>query len=208
MHPQTIALPMLDVRAAVGEVNEADRTIEVTFSTGAGVERYDWARGERYIERLSLDPAHVRLERLNSGAPVLDTHTGWSVKSILGAVVEGTASIVGKKDARAMLRFSKRADVEPVWQDVIDKIVRFVSMGYRIHKYEEERGKGLPIRTAIDWEPFEVSMVPMPADVGAKTRSQQIDTYPCLLVTRSHGSPIVTDADRLRRLRFARAARP
>lgn len=187
MHPQTIALPALDVRAAVSAANEDERTIELTFSAGARVERFDWLRGERYVEVLSLDPAHVRLDRLNAGAPVLDSHSGWSVRNILGAVVDGTAAIAGKKDARATVRFSKRADVDPIWQDVRDKIIRFVSIGYRVYKFEEVRGKegSLPVRTAVDWEPFEISMVPMPADAGAKVRSEQVETYPCVIETRA-----------------------
>jgi hypothetical protein len=28
-----------------------------------------------------------------------------------------------------------------------------------------------PVRTAVDWEPYEISMVPMPADTGARVRT-------------------------------------
>lgn len=207
MHPQTIALPPLDVRAAVGSVNDDERTVELTFSTGAAVPRVDWMRGERYVEILSLDPAHVRLDRLNAGAPLLDTHGAYSVRNVLGAAVENSATIVSKKDARVTVRFSRRDDVASIWQDVKDRIVRFVSIGYRVLKFEETRGKdgSLPIRTAIDWEPFEVSMVPMPADVGAKTRSEQIETNQCVIVTRAITPATPADADRLRRLKLARA---
>lgn len=201
LQQRTIELPVLDFRASLGTVNDEARTVEVTFSTGAAWPRYDYRNGERYMEVLSLDPKHVRLARLNAGAPVLDTHNGYSVRQMLGAVVDGSAAIVGKADARALLRFSRRPDVAGVWQDVVDKICRAVSMGYAVHKYEETRVAGrLPVRTATDWEPFEVSMVPMPIDVGGRTRSvDATQVHPCVIVTR------ITDADRRRQLELANA---
>jgi hypothetical protein len=63
-----------------------------------------------------------------------------------------------------------------------------VSVGYRVHKYEEARGKELPIRTAVDWEPYELSMVPIPADAGAKVRGRELETVNKCLVVRA-GSP-------------------
>src|SRR3954469_24466617 len=88
----TIEVPPLELRAIVTprSVNAEARTVDLVFSTGAAVERYDWMSGTRYVEKLSLDPAHVRLDRLNSGAPLLDTHGGYSVRSMLGAVVRGS----------------------------------------------------------------------------------------------------------------------
>jgi phage major head subunit gpT-like protein len=72
---------------------------------------------------------------------------------------------------------------------VRDGLIRSVSVGYRVHKFEETvsgKDNKLPIRTATDWEPFEVSMVPIPADPGAKTRgSGPADANPCEIVTRA-----------------------
>jgi hypothetical protein len=40
-------------------------------------------------------------------------------------------------------------------------------------------------RTATDWEPYEVSLVPMPADPGARVRGgEKLDTNTCVMVTR------------------------
>jgi hypothetical protein len=179
--PLTFLSGEIAFRAADGtELDEADdetREIDVTFTTGAGVERYDWRSGERYIETLSLDPAHVRLGRLNSGASLLDSHSSYALADIVGAVVPGTAALT-KKEGRARVRFSKRDEVAGIWRDVKDKIIRFLSFGYIVHRYEETpAGKGsgnkLPIRKAIDWEPYELSLVPIPADAGAQTRGQR-----------------------------------
>lgn len=187
--PRVVEMPALSFRAAVAAqtVNDEDRTVELVFTTEAPVMRYDWMSDKRYLEVLSLDPAHVRLGRLNTGAPLLDSHGSYSVSDILGACVHDTAVCV-KKEGRVRVRFSRREDVEPVWQDVKDGIVSNVSIGYRVYKFEEtepSKGNALPIRKAIDWEPFEVSMVPIPADAGAKVRAEKVETHPCEIVSAS-----------------------
>jgi hypothetical protein len=170
---RTIDVAPLSFRAefAPSSINVDERTVDLTFTKGAAVERRDWFTGDRYIEKLSMDPKHVRLDRLNSGAPLLDTHSGWSVRDMLGAVVRGTAEMKAR-EGRATVKFSSRPDVEPVFRDVRDGVITNVSVGYRVYAFEEVAGKGdkLPVRTAVDWEPYEISMVPMPADIGAQTR--------------------------------------
>lgn len=185
------------MRASVtpASINDDARTVDLTFSTGAPVRRYDWNAGTYYLEKLSLDPKSVRLDRLNNGGPLLDTHSGWSLASQLGVVEDGTAKVNGKAGV-ATVRFSRRDDVEPVWGDVKDRIIRNVSVGYMVYVYEEvnEAGK-LPVRTAIDWEPYEVSLVPMPADPGAQTRDGKpekptLRTNPCQIITRGETATI------------------
>ena len=182
--PRSVQMPPLSIRAAVASINEEERSVELIFSTGAPVERFDWMSGKRYLETLSLDPAHVRVDRLNAGGPLLDSHSAWSVADQLGAVVPGSVRLL-KNEARASVRFSKREAVEGVWQDVRDGIISSVSVGYRVYKFVETEGKGnaLPVRLAIDWEPFETSLVPIPADAGAKVREgKSSDANTCEIV--------------------------
>jgi hypothetical protein len=197
---RTVDLPALCVRAAItpSSIDVEARRVDLVFSTGAPVTRYDWLTGTRYIEKLSMDPAHVRLGRLNSGAPLLDTHSGYSLSSVMGVVEDDSAKLSGKKGT-ATVRFSRRDDVEPFWQDVQDKVIRNVSVGYIVHRYEEIPAKGdnkLATRLAVDWEPYEISMVPMPADAGAQTRDGKPATgtpaslHPCVIETRA----LATDA--------------
>lgn len=189
-------LPPLQLRAELSPdtVDSEARTVDVIFSTGAPVLRSDWWSGERYIETLSLEPEAVRLGRLNNGAPFLDTHSSYSLESVLGVIVEGSAKISAKRGV-ATVRFSKRADVEPVWQDVQDGILRNVSVGYRVHKYEkEEPTDGSPTRMhATDWEPFEISAVPIGADDGSKIRSAEeraaVVTNPVQIIARASRIP-------------------
>ena len=187
----TIEMLPLSIRADIApkSVNDEARTVDLIWTTGAPVERMDWWTGKRYIETLSLDPAHVRIDRLNQGGPVLDGHSGYSVGDVLGVVVPGSVVLV-KKQGRATVRFSKRDDVEPKWQDVKDGIVRSVSVGYRVYKFEETvsgKENAIPIRLATDWEPFEISMVPIPADAGASVRGERPKVEPnrCEVVMRN-----------------------
>jgi hypothetical protein len=203
--PETVDLPPLSIRAAVGTVNDEARTVEVVFSTGAAVTRMDYWSGKRYREVLSIKPEHMRLERMNAGAPLLDAHSAWSVGDVLGTV-EPNSVRFEKSKVLATVRFSKRDAVGPIWQDVKDGIIRSVSVGYRVHKFVEETGKNseIPTRTAVDWEPFEISMVPMPADAGARVRGgDKSDTNPCVILGAAHTSH--DDADRIRRFRLALA---
>ncbi len=188
--PRTVQLPQFSLRAAVvpESIDEKARTVEVVFSTGAPVERYDWWTGERYVEKLSMDPKAIRLDRLNSGAPVLNTHSSYDLSDVIGVVEDGTARVEDGQ-AIAKLRFSEHDDVARFWGDVRGRVIRNVSVGYVTHKVEEDRSEGkLPVRTATDWEPYEISMVPMGADPGAQTRGQRdLDlrtTHPCLIVRK------------------------
>ncbi len=89
---------------------------------------------------------------------------------------------------------------------MLDEIIRSVSVGYQVYAFEEKTGAegAIPTRTATDWEPYEVSMVPMPADIGAKVRDGDKGlANPCLLTCVTAAGRL--DADRLRRLRAVRA---
>lgn len=199
--PDTITLPPLDLRAEVGAIDDDARIVSLTWSTGADVLRFDWETGRRFYERLSLDPRHVKMQRLNAGAPLLNSHSAFTLANQIG-VVERAVLENGK--GLADVRFSKRADVEPFYQDVRDKVIRNVSVGYRVHKFKEtdEQRDGIPVRLATAWEPFEVSMVPMGADAGAQVRgTKDVATYPCVIERALN----LTDADRARSLRLARA---
>jgi len=162
------SLPMQHRLAPVSSIDTDKRTATLTWTTGAGVRRYDWMRDRPYIEQLSLDPAHIRMGRLQSGtAPLLNTHGSWDLSDVIGVVdsADGTDATV---------RFSKRADVEPIFQDVQDGILRNISVGYAIYARQmvpptEDGGDWTYLVT--DWEPMELSIVPIPADPGAQVRA-------------------------------------
>lgn len=149
--------------AAPESINEEQRTVDAVFFTGIEVPRYDWRRDEPYT--LRFDPKGADLSLLQNGAPVCDSHMSWSLQRQLGRVEKAWAE--GKKYL-ATLRFSKRPEVDGIWQDVKDKIVTKLSMGVEILEIEEmARKEGAPlIKLATKWRPFELSLVPVPADFG------------------------------------------
>jgi hypothetical protein len=150
-------------------VNDKNRTVRVTFSTGAAVRRRDL--DGPYWERLSLDPAHVQVDAL-IGGPVLNGHRAGDLSNVLGVVTEaGTDG----REGWAELKFSRRPDVEPIWQDVAAGILRSVSVGYSVDRWAEStNAAGERVRTAIRWTPREISFVPLPADAGATVRGENM----------------------------------
>lgn len=151
---------------APASINEAERTVEVVWSTGAPVKRQDSAG--TFTEVLSLDPAHVDTAAL-IGASVLDGHRQDSVDRVLGVVVAATAD---GREGRATIKISERA--EAVWNDIKAGILRHVSVGYSVQSWRDGKAAdGSRQRTAVRWTPREVSLVPVPADPGATIRSQE-----------------------------------
>ncbi len=159
-------------------VNEDKRTVDVVFSTGSRVLRYRYDRG-RYSEELSIDTKHMDLSRLNGGAPVLDSHSFYNLGAQLGVVERAW---VADGVAMATLRLSARDDVEPVWQDIRDGIIRNVSVGYSVQKYEITKNEDKPDEyRAVEWQPFEISFVTVPADADAGVRQNSQNLTPCIL---------------------------
>ncbi|HCV78819.1 MAG TPA: hypothetical protein DGS68_19170, partial [Pseudomonas sp.] len=167
--PKTHETPLRVLRAAVrpGTVDTEARTVELVWTTGAKGRRWAWDVGS-YMEELDLSPDSVRLERLNNGAPLLNTHSTYDLDDVLGVVER--AWIEGG-EGRALVRFSEREEVEPIFRDVKSGILRNISVGYAVHRYEviEAEDDKLPTYRAMDWEPLELSLVPIGFDDGAKT---------------------------------------
>ena len=187
--PEHIDLPLQhrhDVRLLGDSLGTETRTVEVVWSTGAAVRRSDPWTGRAYDEVLSLEPGHVDLSRLMNGAPLLDSHAAYALAGIIGVVERAWLSDgPDGPEARAVIRFSERAEVEPLWQDVRAGIIRHVSAGYRVRTYRIEEDADPPVWRAVDWQPVELSLVAVPADAGAGLRSDH-PTHPCRLIRRTH----------------------
>lgn len=135
-------------------INDKERTVEIAFSSEAPVERWFGT------EVLGHEAANVRLGRLNNGGAVLVEHDR---RDQVGVVVK--ASIDKDRKGRAVIRFGKSARAEEIFQDVKDGIRRLVSVGYRIHKQEtKNEAGGVESVRVTDWEPYELSLVSIPAD--------------------------------------------
>lgn len=175
----------LTLRAEVvaGSINVEARTVVLTWTTGARVLRGYF---EQFWEELSMEPKHVRMKRLKSGAsPLLNAHSSYSTDDVIG-VVE-SAELEAKRGS-ATVRFAKDPISDGIFQKVVDRILKNVSVGYRVHKMEKvEDGEGkIPVYRAVDWEPYEISIVPIGADPGAVVRASDISvTNPCVFEERS-----------------------
>jgi len=167
---------------APNSVDTDARTVEVIWSAGARVRRASFF-GESYDEELSLDPAHVRLERLNAGAPFLKVHEIDTLDAVIGSVVPGTARIENGRGI-AQVRISERADVEPIWRDIQAGHIRAVSIGYQVHRFDISKPDGgRELWRAVDWTPFEISAVPVGADPAAGFRAKG-EQHDCVLHRR------------------------
>ncbi|MDT9046503.1 phage major capsid protein, partial [Escherichia coli] len=142
--------------ASLGEVDLENRTVELSFSSE--VEYRRWFG----IEILSHAPGAADLARLNNSAPALWMHD-WGDQR--GVVEQGTARIDSDRKGRAVVRFSKSAAGEQLMQDVADKIITKISVGYLVNgmKLQEER-EDVDVYLVTEWQPYEISFVSVPAD--------------------------------------------
>mgnify|MGYP003519926833 FL=1 len=137
-------------------INEESRTVELAFASETPYERW-WG-----VEILDLSAPSVRLGRLTAGGPLLMDHDSRDHIGVIESVQIG-ADRVG----RAVVRFGKSARAEEVFQDVKDGIRQNVSVGYMIHKAVlVEQNEEQDTYRVTDWEPFEVSLVSVPADAS------------------------------------------
>lgn len=163
-------IPKLSLRASFepSTVDKDKRTVEVTWTTGARVMRGFWSN---YWEELSLDPKHVRMGRLESGgAPFLAVHRGYDLDDVIG-VVESAKLEKGR--GTAVIRFDKGPKGDDAFRKVCDGILKNVSVGYSTYRMEmvEDGDDTTPVYRAVDWEPHEISLVPIGADAAAVVRS-------------------------------------
>ncbi len=151
----------------VRSFDENKRTVELAFSSEIEVKRW-WG-----VEILDHDPASVDLSRLLNGGAVLVNHD-WDDQV---GVVE-SATIDADRRGRAMVRFGRSEKASEVFQDIVDGIRRHVSVGYRIidAKLSETRDEGeTDVYRITRWEPYEISIVSVPADptVGVGRSSEK-----------------------------------
>lgn len=148
---------------------EGPRRREVLFYSGATVERFGW--------KLRFDMDSADLSALSAGAPVLDGHRIEETEYVIGVVESARRADDGY---RAVLRFSNREDVNGLWQDIQDGILRNVSMGVQIGELVVESKPGADVKQylARKWKPYEISVVPIGADPQAKILSTSLTAAP------------------------------
>jgi HK97 family phage major capsid protein len=163
----------LQVRSMAGErgdIDEAKRTLNLSFSSETPVER-------RYgLEVLDHGEDSVDLSRMNGSAALLLNHD--PDKQI--GVVE--RAWLQDRKMYAKVRFSSSQLGEEIFRDVKDGIRNLVSIGYRLmdeEKVTREERDGVETFRFRRWQPYEGSIVSVPADptvgVGRNQETEKQD---------------------------------
>ena len=159
---------MIDGGVNVRELDEGTRTVPLSFSSEAPVDRWFG------LEILDHDSKSVRLDFLNSGrAPLLKDHWREKQTGVIESVTIGT-----DRTGRAVVRFGKSNLADEEFNDVKDEIRQNVSVGYRVHEMilEKESDEGPNVYRVTDWEPLEISIVSIPADTSVGVGRAQDET--------------------------------
>lgn len=163
--------------------NEETREFEVIYSSNKPVLMNHWDGS--FYEVLSQKGQ--RLERFKNGVPFLNNHKqGGDV----GEVVLGICSEPNIEETRSTckVKISEREDLQSIRKDIKDGILRNISCGYRVYKYEkkpEVEGETIPTYIATDWEVMENSLVSIPADSNAQIRSDSSEENQVIITNKS-----------------------
>ncbi len=145
--------------------NPEKRTVRLSVSSEAPVERWFGT------EILDHDAGSVRLQRFNNAANVLFNHR---MDDVIGVIEKAW---VEDKRLMAEIRIAKSTRGDEIAGLIEDGILRNVSVGYRIHEIVEKT-KSQEYR-ATDWEPYELSIVTVPADpsvgIGRSAGGEEVE---------------------------------
>lgn len=139
-------------------VDEENRIVELSFSSETPILRW----GD--YEVLSHKKDAVMLERINTTGCLLYNHNR---DRVIGKIVE--AKIKNKRGI-ATVQFDDDEESTIIYNKVKNQSLRGVSVGYIIYEMERTtKGKGSAAEvtyTATRWEPLEISIVSIPADIS------------------------------------------
>lgn len=147
-------------RAGVFEtraIDQEQRTVELAFATEAPYERWYG------YEILDCTTASVDLSRLIASGPLLMDHNTSDQIGVIESV-----RVDADRICRAVVRFSRSARGQEIFQDVVDGIRKNVSVGYMVNSAVLV-GMMDEIETyrITSWCPYEISLVSCPADINA-----------------------------------------
>ena len=155
------------IEAEIRAKSDDTRTLELSFSSEVAVERWYGS------EILAHDDGSVNLQRLLDVGVVLFSH-GRDVKfgKMPVAKIDKAWLDAAARKCRAEITFDDDEDSEKVFQKVKKGFIKGVSFGYAVNNWEEvlagkksTNGRYIgPAYIALNWEPFEISIEPTPAD--------------------------------------------
>lgn len=163
-------------------LDEESRTVQLSFSSEAPVGRW---MGDEYLLH---GAKNVDLARLTSIGAALYGHNAYDMDNIVGSIVSARIDAKARR-GEASIRF----DDDEIGNKALSKVksgsLRGVSVGYAIHEAvrveegekwqdpETKREYAGPALIATLWEPYEISLTPIPADpsVGVGRAARTLD---------------------------------
>ncbi len=180
MKRQTVSGPNLAraITADAAIIDEKSRRVRLSFSSEIPYLRNSLF-DDPWIEVLGHDEGEIVMDRIGSGnAPLLWGHDQFERENNIG-VVEKAWTQNGR--GMAEVRLSARPDMDGLMQDLVDGIVRNVSVGYQIHERTlvNKNDSGPSEYRVTRWTPLEISLVSVPADetVGVGRNAEALRSF-------------------------------
>ena len=149
---------------ALRQIDEAQRTVELSFSSETPVTRWF---GD---EILCHDEGVIDMSRLLEMGVVLFNHdTGIPLGRVIKAEIDSE-----EKKCRATVQFDDESVSDWYFQKVLSGTLKGVSVGYRVSVWETVAANATstngrfqgPCDVAMRWTPYEISIVSVPADAS------------------------------------------
>lgn len=139
---------------------EGDATMEISMSSEAPAERWDWMTGDVYDEVLGHHDGEVDLSYAADGLPFFVDHESRRMVGLVSPV---------RLDSDGMLRgpvqFGSHPDAVWVAADMRNGIRKKISIGYDPGEtYTQAKDGERVVRRYTGWRLYEASSVPIPAD--------------------------------------------
>ncbi len=183
--------PMYRGCEIVRKLDDESRTMQISFSSETEVDRWFGK------EVLDHKPKSVRTDRLKETGTVLLDH---DLTKPVGRITE--VEIKGRRGYATVELGSGFALADETFSQVQQGIRRNVSVGYRVHKLvmdeTSETGEGPDIYRAVDWEPYEISLVTVPADPSVGVNRSPDDEYDITILETKQMDDEHTTGDRRR----------
>lgn len=155
-------------KVAPSSFDEKAGTVKLIYSEGARVDRGS------YLEDLVVSEDSIDASRLDAGAVhLIRDHMpyGDPVGRVISHGVED-----GK--AFAIVQLSRGSANASTVDDIKAGVIKFCSVGYVPLETEVDDTGDKTIVRVTKWMPLEISLTPIPADIGAQTRSLPTTTQP------------------------------
>ena len=167
---KTIEIPETLFRSGTAAFDKESGVVRLSFSSDAPVLRRTRS-GEQYYEILDHSERGMNKERLRAGTSLLFNHNP--------EILIGRNTFIGVENGRGYVdsKISRADDVKSYATKIEEGILCDSSVGYGIEDDGEEIGmrNGIP-EVRFRWQPHEVSLVTIPADVSVGIGREETTT--------------------------------